>query len=58
MLSSIMISQKPKDSDQPWASPLLDAAIDMLNQMKTFGTADVDVAIDGAGSGRQRKEIK
>lgn len=37
---------------------LLDAAIDMLNQMKTFGTADVDVAIDGAGSGRQRKEIK
>lgn len=37
---------------------LLDAAIDMLNQMKTFGTADVDVAIDGAGSGRQRKEIR
>ena len=37
---------------------LLDAAIDMLNQMKTFGTANVDVAIDGAGSGRQRKEIK
>ncbi len=37
---------------------LLDAAIDMLNQMKTFGSADVDVAIDGAGSGRQRKEIK
>lgn len=37
---------------------LLDAANDMLNQMKTFGSADVDVAIDGAGSGRQRKEIK
>lgn len=37
---------------------LLDAAIDMLNQMKTFGSADVDVAIDGAGNGRQRKEIK
>ena len=37
---------------------LLDGALDMLNRMKTFGSADVDVAIDGAGSGIQRKEIR
>ena len=37
---------------------LLDAAIDMLNQMKTFGTADVAVAEDGPGKGRQREDVK
>ena len=37
---------------------LMDAAIDMLNQMKTFGSAGVDVAEDGPGAGRQREEIK
>ena len=37
---------------------VLDAAIDMLNQMKTFGTADVAVAVDGPGKGRQREDVK
>ena len=37
---------------------LLDAAIDMLNQMKTFGSADVAVAEDGPGKGRQREDVK
>ena len=37
---------------------ILDAAIDMLNQMKTFGTADVAVALDGPGKGRQREDVK
>lgn len=37
---------------------ILDAAIDMLNQMKTFGTADVAVAVDGPGKGRQREDVK
>ncbi len=37
---------------------LLDAAIDMLNQMKTFGTAGVAVAEDGPGKGRQREDVK
>lgn len=37
---------------------LMDASIDMLNQMKTFGTAQVDVAEDGPGKGRQREEVK
>ena len=37
---------------------VLDAAIDMLNQMKTFGTADVAVALDGPGKGRQRGDVK
>lgn len=37
---------------------ILDAAIDMLNQMKTFGSADVAVAVDGPGKGRQREDVK
>ena len=37
---------------------LLDAAIDMLNQMKTFGSAGVAVAEDGPGKGRQREDVK
>lgn len=37
---------------------LADAALTMLNEMKTFGTAGVAVAQDGPGKGRQRKEVK
>lgn len=37
---------------------LLDAALDMLNEMKTFGTANVAVAEDGPGKGRQREDVK
>ena len=37
---------------------LLDGALDMLNEMKTFGAAGVTVAEDGPGKGRQRKEVK
>lgn len=37
---------------------ILDAAIDMLNQMKTFGSAGVAVAEDGPGKGRQREDVK
>ena len=37
---------------------LLDAALDMLNVMKTFGTANVAVAEDGPGKGRQREDVR
>lgn len=37
---------------------LLDASIDMLNQMKTFGAAGVSVAEDGPGKGRQSEDVK
>lgn len=37
---------------------LLDAAADMLNEMKTFGSAGVAVAEDGPGKGRQREDVK
>lgn len=37
---------------------LLDGALDMLNEMKTFGTAGVTVAEDGPGKGRQREEVR
>ena len=36
---------------------LLDASLDMLNEMRTFGVAGVTVAADGPGKGRQRKEV-
>lgn len=34
---------------------LFDAALDMVNEMKTFGQGGVDVAEDGPGKGRQRR---
>jgi len=37
---------------------LLDASLDMLNVMKTFGAGGVDVAVDGPGKGRQREDVK
>lgn len=37
---------------------IADAALVMLNEMKTFGTAGVAVAEDGPGKGRQRKDVK
>lgn len=37
---------------------LLDAAMDMLNEMKTFGQGGVDVAEDGPGKGRQREDVR
>ncbi|MDU2417941.1 hypothetical protein [Negativicoccus succinicivorans] len=39
-----------------WLS-LLDASLDMLNEMRTFGVAGVTVAEDGPNKGRQRKEV-
>ena len=36
---------------------LLDASLDMLNEIRTFGAAGVAVAEDGPGKGRQRKEV-
>ncbi len=37
---------------------LFDAALDMLNVMKTFGSAHVAVAEDGPGKGRQREDVR
>ncbi len=37
---------------------LLDASLCMLNLMATFGTGDVEVATDGPGAGRQRKDVR
>lgn len=37
---------------------LLDASLCMLNLMATFGAGDVDVATDGPGAGRQRKDVR
>ncbi|CUH96538.1 hypothetical protein P22_2628 [Propionispora sp. 2/2-37] len=37
---------------------ILDAALHMLNDMKTFGEADVAVAQDGIGAGRQDKNVR
>lgn len=37
---------------------ILDAALHMLNDMKTFGEADVAVAQDGIGAGKQDKNIR
>ena len=37
---------------------LLDASLAMLNEMKTFGTGNVPVAVDGPGKGRQREDVK
>lgn len=37
---------------------LLDAALDMVNEMKTFGQGGVDVAEDGPGKGRQREDVR
>ena len=37
---------------------LFDAALDMVNEMKTFGQGGVDVAEDGPGKGRQREDVQ
>ena len=37
---------------------LLDASLDMLNVMKTFGEGGVDVAEDGPGKDRQREDVR
>lgn len=37
---------------------LMDCALHMLNDMKTFGEGGVDVAVDGPGKGRQREDVK
>lgn len=37
---------------------LLDASLDMLNVMKTFGQGGVDVAEDGPGKARQRGDVQ
>lgn len=37
---------------------LLDASLVMLNEMKTFGSGHVAVALDGPGKGRQREDVK
>lgn len=37
---------------------LLDASLDMLNVMKTFGEGGVDVAEDGPGKNRQREDVR
>lgn len=37
---------------------ILDASLHMLNDMKTFGEADVAVAQDGLGALKQSKDIK
>ncbi len=37
---------------------LLEASLDMLNVMKTFGEGGVDVAEDGPGKDRQREDVR
>lgn len=43
---------------QRWDFHFFDAALDMVNEMKTFGQGGVDVAEDGPGKGRQREDVQ